>query len=52
MSLRPQPAHSIPEQTQRVAKAAFPKGTLCFRIADELGPLYHDNQSKTGVTDE
>src|SRR3954449_9392517 len=44
MSLRPQSAHSIPEETQRVAQAAFPKGTLCLRIAEELGPLYHDDQ--------
>src|SRR5258708_35791004 len=44
MSLRPQSAHSIPEETQRVAQAAFPKGTLCLRIADELGPLYRDDQ--------
>src|SRR4051794_17323011 len=44
MSLRPQPARSIPEETQRVAQAAFPKGTLCLRIADELGPLYGDDQ--------
>ena len=35
---------SIPEETQRVAHAAFPKGTLCLRIADELGPLYRDDQ--------
>src|SRR5262245_18270301 len=43
MSLRPQTPHSIPEETQRVAHAAFPKGTLCLRIADELGPLYRDD---------
>jgi len=44
MSLRPQSAHSTPEETQRVAHAAFPKGTLCLRIAEELGPLYSDHQ--------
>src|SRR6185437_2159362 len=43
MSLRPQSAHSIPEETQRVAHAAFPKGTLCLRIAEELGMLYRDD---------
>src|SRR3954449_13095895 len=47
MSLRPRSAHSIPDETQRVAQAAFPKGTLCLRIADELGPLYHDDQFAT-----
>jgi transposase len=44
MSLRPQSARSIPEETQRVAHAAFPRGTFCLRIADELGPLYCDDQ--------
>ncbi len=44
MSLHPQANFAIPEETRRVAHAAFPKGTLCLRIADELGPLYHDEQ--------
>src|SRR3954469_10578818 len=44
MSLRPLPAGSTPAETRRVAHAAFPKGTLCLRIADELGPLYRDDQ--------
>src|SRR5512135_897927 len=44
MSLRPQSAHSVPEEPRRVAQAAFPKGTLCLRIAEELGLLYCDDQ--------
>jgi transposase len=44
MSLHPQPPLAIPEETQRVAHAAFPKGTLCLRIADELGCPYLDDQ--------
>src|SRR6516225_4754850 len=44
MSLRPQPPLAIPEETHRVAHAAFPKGTLCLRIAAELGDLYRDDQ--------
>src|SRR5438270_9950322 len=44
MSLRPQPPSSIPEETHRVAHAAFPKGTLGLRIADELGDLFRDEQ--------
>src|SRR5215470_4930734 len=44
MSLRPRPPLAIPEETYRVAHAAFPKGTLCLRIADELGDLYRDEQ--------
>jgi transposase len=43
MSLHPQPEHLIPEQTQRVAHAAFPKGTLALPIADALGSLYQDH---------
>ncbi len=44
MSLHPRPDFTIPEETQRVAHAAFPKGALCLRIADELGPLFRDDQ--------
>ena len=44
MSLQPQSAFAVPEETRRVAHAAFPKGTLCLRIADELGSIYGDAQ--------
>jgi transposase len=44
MSLRPQAPPTVPEETGRVARAAFPKGTLCLRIADALGPVYRDGQ--------
>ncbi len=44
MSLHPQTGYQIPEETQRVARAAFPKGTRCLRIADRLGPIYQDEQ--------
>jgi transposase len=44
MSLPPQAGYQIPEETQRVARAAFPKGTLCLRIADALGAIYQDRQ--------
>jgi transposase len=44
VSLHPQSDFAIPEETRRVAHAAFPKGSLCLRIADELGPLYCDDQ--------
>jgi transposase len=44
MSLHPQDGYQIPEETQRVAHAAFPKGTLCLRIADTLAPVYQDAQ--------
>jgi len=32
--------YCVPEETARVAKAAFPKGNLSIRMRDELGPLY------------
>jgi hypothetical protein len=44
VSLQPRPDCAIPDETQRVAHAAFPKGPLCLRIADELGPLYRYDQ--------
>ena len=44
MSLQPRTVFQIPEETQRVARAAFPKSTLCLRIADALGPVYGDEQ--------
>ena len=44
MSLHPQESASAPEETRRVARAAFPKGTLCLRIADTLGIIYQDTQ--------
>ena len=44
MSLQPRSDFAIPEQTQRVAHAAFPKGNLCLRIADELGSIDRDDQ--------
>ena len=44
MSLHPQDPPSVPEETRRVARAAFPKGTLCLDIADALGAIYQDSQ--------
>src|SRR3712207_1680030 len=42
MTLHPQAVYTVPEATARVARAAFPKGTLCLRLHDELGRLYAD----------
>lgn len=44
MSLHPQDGYQIPQETQRVARAAFPKGTLGLRLADTFGPIYQDAQ--------
>ena len=37
MCLKSQAIGLVPEQTARVAKAAFPKGSLCLTLRDELG---------------
>ena len=42
MSLQPQPTDPIPDETQRVAQAAFPKGNVYMRMRDELGEVYTD----------
>jgi transposase len=42
MSLRSQPIGPIPEETARLARAAFPRGHLYIRMRDELGPLCTD----------
>jgi len=42
MSLKSEPIGPIPEETMRIAKAAFPKGTRFMKMRDELGTLYHD----------
>jgi transposase len=39
MSLHHEPAFTIPEQTARVARAAFRRPTLPMRLADELGAI-------------
>jgi transposase len=44
MSLHPEDPSAPPEETRRVARAAFPNGTLCLTIADALGPIYRDDQ--------
>ena len=44
MSLHPQATYPIPEETQRVARAAFPRGNLYMQVADRLGTIYHDAQ--------
>jgi transposase len=42
MSMKPQPIPPVPEETARIARAAFPKGTLYLRLRDELGAIYRD----------
>ena len=42
MSLRPDPIVPVPEETRRVARAAFPHGNVYMRLRDELGSIYTD----------
>jgi transposase len=44
MSLHPQVTYPIPEETQRIARAAFPRGNLYMQVADRLGTIYQDAQ--------
>jgi transposase len=42
MSLQPTPISPAPEETARVARAAFPKGNRYLEIRDVLGTIYTD----------
>src|SRR4051794_29203071 len=43
MSLSMAPIGPVPEETARVAHAAFPRGTRWMRLRDELGVISHDS---------
>ena len=42
MSLHPELIGAIPTETARVARAAFPSGTVIMRLRDEFDSLYED----------
>lgn len=42
MSMQPKEPGKVPAETVRVARAAFPKGSLAIRLRDELGMLFAD----------
>jgi transposase len=42
MSMHPQAIGPIPEETVRVARAAFPRGNPYLIMRDQLGTLYDD----------
>jgi transposase len=44
MALHPRQADPIPEETARVARAAFPDGNPYMRMRDELDAIYKDEQ--------
>lgn len=44
MSLHPAPIAPVPDDTARVAQAAFPNGNPSLRLRDDLGLFYTDEQ--------
>ncbi len=42
MCLHPRPVDPVPEETARVARAAFPKGNTLMKMRDELGTIFED----------
>lgn len=57
MSLQPQNLPEIPEETARIARILFPKGSKYLWLRDELDAIYQDEQfltcyPKTGQTAE
>ena len=42
MTLHSQREFSIPDETARVARAAYPKGNLYMKMRDVLGTIYQD----------
>lgn len=44
MSLHPRSVPDIPEETARIAKAAFRKGNPYMKMRDELGTFFTDDQ--------
>jgi transposase len=42
MSLHPQEIPPVPEETRRVAQAAFPRGNVYMHMRNELGAVYDD----------
>jgi transposase len=42
MSLKPDPIQPVPEETVRVARAAFRKGNPLLKLRDELGTIFSD----------
>ncbi len=42
--MQPKGSGETPAETVRVARAAFPKGSLAIRLRDGLGPLFTDEE--------
>jgi transposase len=44
MSLKPQAIGPVPEETARIARAAYPRGNIYIQLRDTLGTIYEDEQ--------
>jgi transposase len=42
MCLHPSPVDPVPEETTRIARAAFPKGTTYMTLRDALGAIFEE----------
>src|SRR5712692_2343033 len=42
MSLKPYPIGPVPEETARIARAAYPRGNIYLQLRDEFGTIYED----------
>src|SRR5690348_16570201 len=42
MSLNPHAIYPVPQETMRVARAAYPKGNVYMQMRDVLGSIYTD----------
>ena len=43
MSIQPAPIDPVPDETRRVARAAFPKGNPYLTLRDQLGTIFQDD---------
>lgn len=47
MSLKPQAIGPVPEETARIARAAYPKGNIYMQLRDDSGRSMRMNSSLT-----
>ena len=44
MSLKSESMNTVPEETARIAHAAYPKGNIYLQLRDAFGTIYKDEQ--------
>jgi transposase len=44
MCLKPEIIEAVPEETARIARAAYPKGNIYLQLRDTFGTIYQDEQ--------